>query len=128
ADVEKGRQTAQVCMSCHTFDQGGQDRVGPPLWGVVGRDVHASKTFSYSSAFAAQMGNWTYERLDSWLANPAKVVPGTKMSFAGLRKDQDRANVIAYLSTLSASRVPFPKPSKVSATGGQAESGTAGRG
>jgi cytochrome c len=109
ADVQKGRQTAQVCMSCHTFDQGGQDRIGPSLWGIVGRDVGARKTFTYSSAFAAQNGSWTYERLDAWLANPAKVVPGTKMAFAGLRKGEDRANVIAFLSTLSASRVPFPK-------------------
>lgn len=110
ADVEKGRQTARVCMACHTFDQGGQDRIGPSLWGIVGRDVAARKTFTYSSAFAAQTGAWTYDRLDRWLANPAKAVPGTKMAFAGLRKDEDRANVIAFLSTLSSSRVPFPKP------------------
>jgi cytochrome c len=109
ADVEKGRQTARVCMSCHTFDQGGADRIGPSLWGVVGRDVHASKTFAYSSALAAQSGVWSYDRLDAWLSNPAKAVPGTKMAFAGLRRDEDRANVIAFLSTLSASRVPFPK-------------------
>lgn len=117
ADVEKGRQTAQVCMACHTFDQGGQDRIGPSLWGVVGRDIHARKTFAYSSAFAAQTGAWTYDRLDRWLANPAKAVPGTKMAFAGLRRDEDRANVLAFLSTLSASRVPFPKAKTSEGTG-----------
>jgi cytochrome c len=110
ANVEKGRQTALVCTSCHTFDQGGQDRTGPNLWGVVGRNVGSHKTFTYSSAFAAQTGSWTYERLDSWLTNPAKAVPGTKMTFVGLRNPEDRANVIAFLSTLSASPVPFPKP------------------
>lgn len=112
ADVERGRQTARVCMSCHTFVQGGQDGVGPDLWGVVGRDVASRKTFTYSSAFAAQTGNWTYERLDHYLTSPAKAVPGNKMAFAGLRKPEDRANVIAFLSTLSASPVPFPKPEK----------------
>jgi len=127
ADVQKGRQTAQVCVSCHTFDQGGQDRVGPSLWGIVGRDVHARTTYAYSSAFAAQTGNWTYDRLDRWLANPAKAVPGTKMAFAGLRRDEDRANVLAYLSTLSASRVPFPK-AKSASTGEQQQNEPAGRG
>jgi len=112
ADVEKGRQTARVCTSCHSFDQG-QDRVGPSLWGVVGRDVAARKaTFTYSSAFAAQTGKWTYERLDHYLTSPAKAVPGNKMAFAGLRKVEDRANVLAFLRTLSASPVPFPKPEK----------------
>lgn len=115
ADVAKGRQKAQVCVSCHTFDQSGQDRTGPGLWGVVGRKVAAHPGFAYSSAFAAQSGAWTYERLDHYLANPAKAVPGNKMAFAGLRRVEDRANVIAYLSTLSASPVPFPKPQKQAA-------------
>ena len=112
ADAQKGRQTAQVCTSCHTFDQGGQDRIGPSLWGVVGRNVASRGTFTYSSAFRAQTGSWTYERLDHYLTNPAKAVPGNKMGFAGLRKAEDRANVIAFLSTLSASPVPFPKAEK----------------
>jgi cytochrome c len=112
ADVQKGRQTAQVCTSCHTFDQGGQDRTGPSLWGVVGRNVASRGTFTYSSAFRAQTGSWTYERLDHYLTNPAKAVPGNKMGFAGLRKAEDRANVIAFLGTLSTSPVPFPKAEK----------------
>jgi len=128
ADVEKGRQTARVCMSCHTFDQAGQDRIGPALWGVVGREVHARQTFAYSSALEAQTGAWTYDRLDRWLNNPAKAVPGTKMAFAGLHNDTDRANVIAYLSTLSASRVPFPKVKSASATEESPQSGPASSG
>lgn len=112
ADVEKGRKSAQVCTSCHTFDQGGQDRTGPGLWGVVGRDVASRPGFAYSSAMSAQGGDWTYERLDHYLAAPAKAVPGTKMAFAGIRKPQDRANVIAFLSTLSPSPAPFPKPAQ----------------
>ena len=109
ADVEKGRETARVCASCHTFDQGGQDRTGPSLWGVVGRDVASREAFAYSSAFIAQTGSWTFERLDHYLTNPAKAIPGNKMAFAGFRKAQDRANVIAFLRTLSASPVPLPK-------------------
>jgi len=112
ADAQKGRQTAQVCTSCHTFDPSGENRTGPGLWGVVGRKVASHGGFTYSSAFSAQTGNWTYERLDHYLTNPAKDIPGNKMSFAGIRKQEDRANVIAYLSTLSAKPVPFPKPQK----------------
>jgi cytochrome c len=112
ADAKKGQQTAQVCTSCHTFEQGGPDRTGPNLWGIVGRNVASRKTFTYSSAFSAQTGSWTYERLDRYLTSPAKAVPGNKMPFAGLRKAEDRANVIAFLSTLSPSPVPFPKPEK----------------
>lgn len=111
ADAAKGRQTAQVCTSCHSFDQG-QDRIGPSLWGVVGRNVASDKAFTYSSAFAAQTGAWTYERLDHYLTNPAKAVPGNKMGFAGLRRAEDRANVIAFLRTLSPSPVPLPKAEK----------------
>jgi cytochrome c len=126
ADAAKGKQTAQVCTSCHSFDQG-QDRIGPSLWGVVGRDVAARKaTFTYSSAFAAQTGAWTYERLDHYLTNPAKVVPGNKMGFAGLHNAQDRANVIAFLSTLSPSPVPFPKPEKPKVAAGAAKAASHG--
>ncbi len=127
ADVEKGRQTARVCTSCHTFEQGGQDRTGPNLWGIVGRGVASRGTFTYSSAFAAQTGSWTYERLDHYLTSPAKAVPGNKMAFAGLRRAEDRANVLAFLRTLSASPVPFPKAekSKVTAASPQLSGGAA---
>jgi cytochrome c len=118
ADAQKGRQTAQVCASCHTFEQGGPDRTGPNLWGVVGRPVASRKTFTYSAAFTAQTGGWTYERLDHYLTSPAKAIPGNKMPFAGIRKADDRANVIAFLSTLSASPVPFPKAEKPSRRSG----------
>jgi cytochrome c len=121
ADAGKGRQTAQVCTSCHTFEQGGPDRIGPSLWGVVGRKVASRPSFTYSSAFAAQTGNWTYERLDHYLTNPAKAVPGNKMGFAGLRRAQDRANVLAFLGSLDASPVPFPKPEKAKLGGAASE-------
>jgi cytochrome c len=117
ADAQKGRQTAQVCASCHTFEQGGPDRTGPNLWGIVGRNVASRQTFTYSSAFKAQTGAWTYERLDHYLTNPAKAVPGNKMPFAGIRKADDRANVVAFLGTLNATPVPFPKAAASASTG-----------
>ena len=123
ANVENGRQTARVCTSCHTFEQGGQDRTGPGLWSIVGREVASHGAFAYSSAFQAQTGSWTYERLDRYLASPARAVPGTKMAFSGIRRAQDRANVIAFLSTLSASPVPFPKASAAAPARGGSDDG-----
>lgn len=118
ADPAQGRQAAQVCASCHTFEQGGADRTGPGLWGVVGRKVASHPGFQYSTAFASQTGVWTYERLDEYLKNPAKAVPGNRMGFAGLRRAQERANVIAFLSTLGPDRPPYPEPRSQAAAGG----------
>ena len=123
ADATKGRQTAQVCTSCHTFDQGGPNGTGPNLWGVVGRDIASHGGFAYSPAFTAQTGAWTYERLDNYLTNPAKAIPGNKMGFAGLRRVQDRANVLAFLRTFSASPAPFPSPQPQRADAGSAPVG-----
>ncbi|TFI58706.1 cytochrome c family protein [Sphingomonas parva] len=110
ADPEKGRRAAQVCGSCHTLDNGGPNRVGPNLWAVVGRPVAAHAGFAYSPALSGHGGAWSYQALDQFLAGPARAVPGTKMSFAGLRNPRDRANLLAYLATLGPSRLPFPAP------------------
>ena len=110
ADAAKGERAARVCMSCHTFEQGGPNRVGPNLWAVVGRDIGSHAGFNYSNALRTHPGNWTYDELDHYLASPARAIPGNKMSFAGLRKPQDRANLLAYLRSLSPSPVPFPAP------------------
>lgn len=126
ADPQKGRQTAQVCTSCHTFEQGGPDRVGPNLWGVVGRPVASRKTFTYSSAFAAQSGSWTYERLDHYLTSPARAVPGNKMPFAGIHNAADRANVVAFLGTLNVTPAPLPKPQAPKAAKGASQRAAAG--
>ena len=110
ADADTGKAKAQVCQSCHNFDQGGRDGVGPNLWGIAGRNVAARSSFSYSSAMAAQTGSWTYDRLFTYLASPARAMPGTKMSFAGLRKPEDRAAVIKFLATLGSNPPPLPQP------------------
>lgn len=116
ADPAKGASVARTCGSCHTFDQGGPDRIGPNLWGIVGRDIGARGGFAYSRAIAAQPGNWTYEQLDQYLASPARAIPGNKMAFGGIRRAPDRANLLAYLGSLNTARVPYPAPKP--ATGG----------
>lgn len=110
ADPAVGKDKARVCASCHDFADGGPNRIGPNLWGVVGRDVASHGGFAYSSAMSAHHGIWTYEALFEFLGSPARSVPGTKMSFAGLRRPEDRAAVIKYLATLgSAPPLPAPK-------------------
>lgn len=110
ADAGAGKEKSRVCASCHDFTNGGPNRVGPNLWGVVGRDVASHAGFAYSPAMSAEAGAWTYQFLFDYLGSPARTVPGTKMSFAGLRRPEDRANVIKFLSTLgSAPPLPAPK-------------------
>ncbi|QAY77529.1 cytochrome c family protein [Sphingosinicella sp. BN140058] len=87
------------CAACHTIGQGAPNRAGPNLYGVVGRPVAAIPTFGYSHALKSAGGTWNPERLDTWLAAPAKFAPGTSMTFAGLGDPLDRADVIAYLQS-----------------------------
>ena len=98
ADVAKGETVFKKCAACHKVD--GADGVGPHLNGVVGRPVASIDGFSYSDAMAAHGGDWTPEDIFAFLASPKQDVPGTKMSFAGLPKPEDRADLIAYLETL----------------------------
>jgi cytochrome c len=108
ADVNAGQQAAKKCMACHTFDKGAPNKVGPNLYGIVG-NKHAHKDdFNYSDAMKNSGGQWTYEALDQFLTSPKQAVPGTKMTFAGVKKPDERANIIAYLRTLSDSPVPLP--------------------
>jgi cytochrome c len=95
ADPAKGETVFKKCAACHKLD--GNDGVGPHLNGVVGRPVASVEGFSYSDGMVAHGGEWTPEELFAFLASPKQDVPGTKMSFAGLPKEEDRANVIAYL-------------------------------
>ena len=102
-DAAKGKKVFNKCKACHFADKK-KNKVGPYLLGVVGRKVASVEGFKYSKAMqekAAELGTWTEENLDKYLENPKKFVPGNKMAFAGLKKAEDRANVIAYLKTLT---------------------------
>ena len=111
ADVSKGERTFKAqCSTCHTIDDGGANGTGPNLHGVVGAKQGFHAGFGYSAAFGSLDGTWTYEHLNEWLNNPGSYVRGTAMSFAGLRRDGDRANVIAYLAANTPNAPAFPAP------------------
>jgi cytochrome c len=109
ASVEKGQQTAKQCGACHTFEKGGPNRVGPNLWNIVGSERGEGRGFNFSAAMKGKGGTWTFEELDKFLANPRGYIPGTAMTFAGLTRDQQRADVIDYLNTMSDKPLPLPK-------------------
>ena len=108
AKVSVGEHEANKCKACHDLSKAKKIKIGPPLWGVVGRDKASIPGFNYSSAMKSQKGKWTYEDLNHFISNPRGTVRGTKMTFAGEKDDQKRADVIAYLRTLSDSPKPLP--------------------
>jgi cytochrome c len=108
ADLDAGAKSARICAACHSFEEGGAAKIGPPLWGVVGRDIASLGDFSYSNALAGKDGEWSYQTLDEYLSAPREWAPGTKMVFAGIKKPEDRANVILYLRSLSSDPAPLP--------------------
>jgi cytochrome c len=108
ADVDAGAKAARKCAACHSFEEGGVAKIGPPLWSVVGRDIAAVEGFTYSDALAEKEGTWDYQALDAFLAEPREWVPGTKMAFAGLNKPEERADIILYLRSLSNAPAPLP--------------------
>jgi cytochrome c len=106
ASADAGKGDVKVCTACHTFDKGGPNRVGPNLYGVIGEPIAQGKGYQFSSSLQEKKGNWTVDELNTWLWNPKALAKGTKMTFAGLPKAKDRADVIAYLNSLSDN----PKP------------------
>src|SRR5689334_16355598 len=112
ASAEKGQAAAKVCQTCHTFAKGDKNGVGPNLYGIVGDHKGEGRGFNFSAAMKAKGGTWTYDDLNAFITNPKAFVPGTAMGFAGIQRDSQRADVIAYLRTLSDNPVPLPTASK----------------
>lgn len=110
ASASSGERVARQCVSCHTFEQGAPNGQGPNLWGVVGRTPGSVAGFAYSAAMSGAGEPWTYEHLFQYLENPRREMPGTNMTFAGIRAPESRADLLAYLQTLSADPVAFPEP------------------
>lgn len=110
ADAAAGEKTAKVCTACHSFANTGDNKVGPGLWEVVNRKPGTHEGFKYSQGMTTfgETHTWDFATLDVYLTNPKAEVPGNKMAFAGLKKPEDRANVIAYLRSLSANPAPLP--------------------
>jgi cytochrome c len=108
ASAERGQAIAKKCTQCHTFEKGGANRTGPNLWGIIGAKIAHVADFAYSSGFKEKGGNWDDEQLNVLLNKPRAFVQATKMSFVGLKDAQERADVIAYLHTLSDSPIPLP--------------------
>jgi cytochrome c len=106
-DPVKGAETFKKCASCHSITSGGANGIGPNLYGVLGKKHGHMAGFAYSAGMLAKAGNWDFEGMDAWLKSPKKYVEGTKMSFAGLSKSEDRADVIAYINA-QGSNLPVP--------------------
>ena len=115
ADLKAGEATFKKCAACHTIGKGGPNKIGPNLWGVVGGPHDHMPGFAYSDALKGKPGTWDYDGLNAWLFSPKAYAPGTKMSFAGLKKTQDRADVIAWLRTQADTPVPLPDAAAVEA-------------
>jgi cytochrome c len=107
--VTRGERVSAQCVSCHTFEAGGPNRIGPNLHDAFGRDGGSHAGFTYSEGMVAQ-GVWDYLALNEFLRSPARTIAGTKMAFAGLRADPDRVALIAYLRSLSPNSLPLPAP------------------
>ena len=107
-DIAHGEKVFKKCAACHSIIKGGKNNIGPALYNVVGRQVGVVSDYKYSKALSAYGKEWTFEELNGYLLKPAKWIKGTKMAFAGLRKEKDRASVILYLNQNSDNPLPLP--------------------
>jgi len=122
ADVEAGKSATRACAACHSFDEGGPNKVGPNLWGIVDSEPASVAGYTFSPALEklkTEGKKWTYADLDHFLKDPKDYAPGTKMTYNGMKRLQQRADVIAYLRTLSSNPAPLPTKEQIEAvTGG----------
>ena len=107
-DLATGEKVFKKCAACHSINKGGKNNIGPALYNVVGRQVGSITDYKYSKALSEYKKKWTFEELNGYLIKPAKWIKGTKMAFAGLRKEKDRASVILYLNQNSDNPLPLP--------------------
>ena len=107
-DIATGEKVFKKCAACHSINKGGKNKIGPALYNVVGRQVGGVADYKYSKALAEYQKNWTFEELNGFLLKPSKWIKGTKMAYAGLRKENDRASIIKYLNENSDSPRPLP--------------------
>ena len=107
-DIAHGEKVFKKCAACHSIVKGGKNAIGPALYNVIGRKVGSIEDYKYSKALASYDKNWTFEELNGFLIKPAKWIKGTKMAYAGLRKEKDRASVIKYLNENADSPLPLP--------------------
>jgi len=112
ASVQKGEAAAKKCAACHTFAKGDKNGVGPNLYGIIGDKKGEGRGFNFSAAMKAKGGTWSIDDLNQFIASPKGFVPGTAMGFAGIQKDSERADVIAYLNSLSDHPAPLPTAAK----------------
>jgi len=107
-DLTAGEKVFKKCAACHSINKGGKNNIGPALYNVVGRQIGSISDYKYSKALSEYGKEWTFEELNGYLIKPAKWIKGTKMAFAGLRKEKDRASVILYLNQNSDNPLPLP--------------------
>jgi len=121
ASIEKGQATAKQCQACHTFEKGGPNRVGPNLWNIVGDDRGKDRNgFNFSAAMKAKGGKWSFDELDKFLTDPRGYIRGTAMTFAGIKNDQQRADVIDFLHTQADNPVALPTAAEAAPPAGGA--------
>ena len=107
-DIAHGEKVFKKCSACHSIEAGGGNKIGPALYNVVGRKIAAVEDYKYSKALVEYKKNWSFEELNGFLIKPQKWIKGTKMAYAGLRKEKDRASVILYLNKYSDNPLPLP--------------------
>ena len=107
-DLAIGEKVFKKCAACHLINKGGENKIGPALYGIIGRKVASKEDYKYSKAMASYDKNWTFEEMNGYLKKPQSYIKGTKMAFAGLRKEKDRASVLLYLNQNSDNPLPLP--------------------